>query len=145
MRKIIEASKERESERGVSFDWLEEIQTEKSLGEWIEKKEKKDQLNTRRDDVKTVENYSLHFGVNAAKGFHTHHEGVKTEPVSKHVLELQQKMRKIISRSVSALYPHDGLFSFSLFKAVDSVHTLFLSSRRQLRGVFVNKLSNWLT
>ena len=77
------------------------------------------------------ENYCTHHEVSPAKETHAHGEAVKTEQASKHVQEVQQKTRKIISRFVSALsLSSQRLISLYLAKVVDSVHILFLSSRR---------------
>ena len=47
--------------------------------------------NSRQWDTR-CENYGPCFVVSSANSSHTRHEAVKTEPVSKHTRELQQKM-----------------------------------------------------
>ena len=66
-----------------------------------------------------AENYDSHFAVSSAES-HTKCEAVKTEPVSKLVLELQQKTEKIILSSVSAL-------SLSLSLSLSLLTTFYFS------------------
>ena len=55
----------------------------------IEKREKKrGQLTAEHDDVKTAKIYGPHLNVSSEKGSYINREVVKTEPVSKYVLEL---------------------------------------------------------
>ena len=77
-----------------------------------DRKQEKSKLDTRRDDLETAKNYGTHFWevFFFVKGSPTRCEAVKMEPASKHLREIQQKTRKIRSRSVSALSPHDDLF-----------------------------------
>ena len=62
-----------------------------------------------------AKNYGTHFWVSHLKRSHTCHKTVKRGPASKHMEELQQKTRTIISRSVSAL---SLSLSFSLLTTV---------------------------
>ena len=66
-------------ETAMSSDWLEEIQMEKPLEQWMrDRKQEKSWLGPRR-------------------------EVVRTDLANNQVRELQQKKRKLISRSVSNL------------------------------------------
>ena len=80
------------------------------------------------------------FWVSSAKWSHILCEAGKMEPAGKHMQELKQKMRRIISESVPALSVSLSRFiSLCLAKSVDACFILFLSSRRLLRGVVANK------
>ena len=53
-------------------------------------------MNTSHGDVKTVGSYGSHFGVSSTKESHNQCKAGKMKPPNKHMLELQQKIRKMI-------------------------------------------------
>ena len=87
-------------------------------------------VNTGHDNAKTAEKWQLHMGS------HAYCDAEKTEIASNHVLELQQKTRKIIQ--VLCLFSLSRFLCFiyiCLAKEIDSFHILFQSFWRQLKCV----------
>ena len=67
--------------------------------------------------MKTAEIFSPHFGLSSPKQSHTKREAVKTELAGKHVLELQQKAKKLIQ----------GVYLLSLSLSLSWAFYFFLS------------------
>ena len=81
-----------------------EIDNRKRVCGWMNMTMLRQQLKTSHNNMKTFKSCSPYFEVSSEKGSQTRHKAVKTKPVNKHVLELKQRMGKLISKFVSALF-----------------------------------------
>ena len=131
----------------IGSGWLEETQMEKLLGKWIhelKKNRKWSQVACKMQQCKDhswTQATTIWRQLNVAASIlrwtlkrvpHTRLEPVKTEPMSKHMLELEQKTGKINSRPVSALSPNILFFFVKLMWSTQfSYHvSLFLTTTK---------------
>ena len=129
--------------------WLVERSSRVWPLEWMRNKnQEKIELGTRRDDVKTAKIFRQPFLGELCERTPPLLRRCEDRIPSKHMQERQQKReRDHIKVCVSVctlsffLFSHAGLFLSVSLKLSTHFHTLFLSSRRLLRGVVANKFS----